>query len=64
MTMRQDNWSRDSVVVCEECSGEGTNKHRIYNEFNNVEIEAGQPCSACRGKGRLRQTTSIEYSPL
>ena len=55
---------KTEVVICDECKGEGKNKYRSYSEFDNVEIEAGEPCNNCRGKGRLYKNTSIVYSYL
>lgn len=58
------NEIRTEVVICEVCEGHGKTRYRTYSEFDDVEIEAGQPCGNCGGKGRLRKTTTIVYESL
>lgn len=58
------NEIKTEVVICESCEGYGKTRYRTYNEFNGVEIEAGQPCGNCGGKGRLRKNTTITYERL
>lgn len=52
------------VVTCKSCEGYGKTKYRTYSEFNDVEIEAGQPCNDCRGTGRFRKRTVTTYFDL